>query len=201
MFTNFQRNTVAMVLVVLGMTTTALARPDSETAMPKPDRTTASVVTIEEFSDFQCPYCARGADTMKEVLKDYPGKVKLVFRNMPLPFHPHALVAAKAFTAVRLQSPKLGCAFRDELFANQHELAEQGESYLYALASQLGVDVSKMKTDMAGDQVAKSLAEDQQLANTHGFNGTPSFMIGTVAITGARPYSEFKKIIDQQLGQ
>ena len=158
-------------------------------------------LTIEEYADFECPYCARGSNTMKEVLKNYPGKIKLVFRNMPLPAHTNAYAAAKAFSAVCLQSPSLAYSFQKELFDNQDKLVVQGESFLYETAEKLGANVSQMKLDMNGETVTHSIAEDQKLADSHHFKGTPSFMIGTEPVTGSHPYDEIKKIVDQQLGQ
>lgn len=156
-------------------------------------------LTIEEYADFECSYCARGANTMKEVLREFPGKVKLVFRNMPLPAHPNANVAAKAFSAICLQSSSLAFAFQDELFANQSELSRKGEVYLYELAAKLGADVPRMKTQMEGPEVAKVLAEDKRSSEKLGFQGTPSFVIGSETVVGARPYLEIKQIVERQL--
>ncbi|WP_413289762.1 DsbA family protein [Bdellovibrio sp. HCB337] len=159
-----------------------------------------AVLTIEEYSDFECPYCAKGSEVMKQVLKDYDGKVKLVFRNLPLPFHKNAEIAAKAFTAVCLQSPSLAHSFQTTLFANQDKVTKEGETYIFKVAKKLGVDVSVMKADMQGPKVAEILADDKAAADSHNFKGTPSFMIGSEAVVGARPYTEFKRIIDRQLG-
>ncbi|MGZ3742457.1 MAG: DsbA family protein [Pseudobdellovibrionaceae bacterium] len=160
-----------------------------------------AAITIQEFADFECKYCVLGANTMKEVLKNYPGKVNLVFRNMPLPFHQNAFVSAKAFSAVCLQNPSLAYSYQKELFENQDKLASQGEPYLYVVAEKLGVDVTKMKSDMNGEAVTKAIAEDQELADAHSFKGTPSFLVGTEEVVGAQPYDEIKKVIDKQLGQ
>ncbi len=145
---------------------------------------------IEEFADFECKYCVRGANTIREVLKNYPGKINLVFRNMPLPGHQNSFVAAKALSAVCLQGSSLAYSYQKELFDNQDRLVNQGETFLYEVAEKLGVDVTKMKSAMNGDAVAKSIAEDQQLADSHNFKGTPSFMIGTESISGALPYDD-----------
>jgi protein-disulfide isomerase len=158
-------------------------------------------ITIQEFSDFECPYCARGAEAMQEVLKNYPGKIKLVFRNMPLSFHKNALTAAKAFRAVCLQSADLANLYQQELFENQDKLASQGDIFLEQVAAKIGVDVQKMKVDMNSDEVAKSIAQDQKLAKSLKFTGTPSFLIGQEKLVGARPYEDFKKIIEKQLNQ
>jgi protein-disulfide isomerase len=158
-------------------------------------------VTIEEYVDFECVYCAKGADAMKQVLLNYPDKVKLVLRNLPLvDFHSKSLIAAKAFAAVWLQGPSLAYKFQENLFSNQARLQSEGEALLVEVAQRLGVDVAQMKTDMAGDKVATILAEDMALAKAYKFNGTPSFRIGNESITGSRPYSEYKAIIDRQLG-
>jgi len=159
-------------------------------------------VTIEEFADFHCRYCAVGSDTMKEVAKNYPNDVKLVLRNMPLPFHnPGALTAAKAFSALCLQSPTLARTFQAELFDSQAELIKKGEVFLYDTANKIGADVKQMKVDMNGAAVAKMISADQERADSLNFKGTPSYLIGTEKVTGARPYEVIARIIDKQLGR
>jgi len=157
-------------------------------------------LTIEEYVDFECVYCARGANAMKQVLQEYPDKVKLVLRNMPLDFNAQSLTAAKAFTAIWLQSPSLAYRYQDILFKNQARLGSEGEAFLVEAALSVGADVAQMRADMAGDKVAKILAEDKALAKSYNFKGAPSFRIGNESITGARPYSDYKAIIDRQLG-
>lgn len=157
-------------------------------------------LTIEEYVDFQCLYCVKGAKTMREVIKNYDGKVNLVLRNMPLPFHPLALVAAKAFTAVCMQSPDLAYAFQKELFDNQEKFGKEDEAFLYATAKKIGADSERMKAAMSSDEVAKSILADRRRAESHKFTGAPSFLIGSVPLTGSYPYEEIKKIIDTQLG-
>lgn len=160
-----------------------------------------ATLTIEEFADFECKYCAIGSKTMKEVLKNYPGKINLVFRNRPLPFHTKAMLAAKAMSAVCMQSTELAYSFQDELFDHQDLLIKEGVPFLYETAKKLGVNVAQMKMDMSSAAVAQSIAEDLQLADSYNMKGTPSFMIGTQALEGARSYDEFKKVIDKQLAQ
>ncbi|MGZ3774396.1 MAG: DsbA family protein [Pseudobdellovibrionaceae bacterium] len=156
-------------------------------------------VTIEEYADFQCSYCARGADTMAQVLKDYPREVKLVFRNLPLDFHSNALNAAKAFSAIYLQNRNLAYRLQEELFSHQDQFEKQGVNYIYSLAEKIGVNMDRMKDDMNSDNVEKMLKTDHAAAVKHNFQGTPSFLIGSEPVTGARPYDELKKIIDRQL--
>lgn len=158
-----------------------------------------AALTIEEYSDFQCPYCAKGSEVVKQALKEYPGKIRLVFRNLPLPFHKHALTAAKAFTSVCLQDPSLAYSYQNTIFENQDKLATGGESYLLEVAQKLGVDMNKMKSDMASTKVEQIIANDQALAKTNNFQGTPSFMVGKEPLVGARPYKEFREVIERNL--
>lgn len=190
---------IAIIFGFIASSTSAFAQTGGTAGCVIAGPSTASL-TIEEYADFECPYCVRGANTMKQALSEYSGKIKLVYRNMPLAAHANALVAAKAFSAVCMQNPSLAYTFQNDLFANQSEFKTKGEPYLYDLANKIGVDVTQMKTDMAGPDIAKSIADDQAAATQHALTGTPSFMIGTEAVTGALPYSEIKKVIDRQLG-
>lgn len=159
-----------------------------------------AVLTIEEYADFECPYCSRGPALIEQSLADYPGKINFIFRNMPLSrIHSHALEAAKAFSAVMIQSPSLAYVYQNELFKNQAQLESKGETLLFDIAQKLGIDLVKMKADMNGPEVAKILGDDEAAVKAHHFQGTPSFVIGTKSISGAYPYADFKKIIDQQL--
>src|SRR5438477_329733 len=115
---------------------------------------------------------------MRKVLKNYPEKVNLILRNFPMSFHENALVAAKAFSAVCMQSPSLAYSYQRELFKNQKRLSKEGEPVLYEVAARLGANVPQMKTDMNSEVVTKSIAEDQKLADSHDFKAVPSFMIG-----------------------
>lgn len=158
-------------------------------------------ITIEEFADFHCKFCARGSNTIGQILKNYPGKIKLIFRNLPLPMHsPGGLTAAKAFTAVSLLNPKLAYAYQNSLFQNQEKLIKVGEAFLYEVAESMGLNVPEMKESMAGEAVARIILEDQQIAESHKFKGTPSFLIGSEEVVGARPYEDIAKVIDRQLG-
>jgi protein-disulfide isomerase len=159
-------------------------------------------IVIEEYMDFYCTYCRMGADVMRKILKNYPDKVRLVFRNLPLQSHgSSAITAAKVFTAIWLQSPSLAYSFQEQLFDHQNDLFKQGNFFLYVVASRVGADLNKMRFDIRGADVARILDEDRRAAATHNFNSTPSFVIGSEIVTGARPYNEIKAIIDRQLGR
>lgn len=156
-------------------------------------------ITIVEYSDFQCPYCARGYQTVKEVEKEYGDKVRIVFKHLPLDFHPMAMPAAKYFEAIAMQDPKKAEKFHDEVFTNQKDLNQDGEKFLKNAAKKVGADLKKVEKDINSEQVQKRIATDMEEAKKFEFSGTPGFLINGVSLRGAYPAPEFKKIIDRHL--
>lgn len=156
-------------------------------------------VTIVEYSDFQCPYCGRGWQTVKEVEKAYGEKVRIVFKHLPLEFHPMAMPAAKYFEAIAMQDHTKAEKFHDEVFANQKELNQDGEKFLKKAAKKVGANVAKVEKDINSESVQKRIAADMEEAKKFEFSGTPGFLINGVSLRGAYPLPEFKKIIDKQL--
>jgi protein-disulfide isomerase len=153
-------------------------------------------VTIVEFSDFQCPYCKRGRDTMDEVQKAYPNDVKVTFKHFPLSFHKEAEPAAKASWAAQQQGKFW--EFHDALFNNQDKL---GADFYLATARELKLDEAKFKADMASEAAAKQIKEDSEIASNNGIQGTPGFFVNGVAVRGAYPPAHFKQIIDRWLNK
>lgn len=151
-------------------------------------------VTIVEFSDFECPYCSRGNQTAQQVLKAYPNSVKLVFKNLPLPFHNEATPAAKAALAAGKQGKFW--EFHDALFANQQKL---GQAFYEETAKKLALNLEQWKTDMASAEVEAAVTADQEQAKKLGVHGTPGFFVNGVKIAGAYPFEHFKGIIDRLL--
>jgi protein-disulfide isomerase len=151
-------------------------------------------VTIVEFSDFQCPYCSRGKTTIDAILEKYKGKVKVAFKNQPLPFHPNAKPAAKAALAAGDQGKYW--QMYDLLFAHQAELSpDKYEEW----AKQLGLDVGKFKDAMASSKYDQVIEADSTLGTSVGANGTPTFFINGRKLVGAQPQEAFEKIIDEEL--
>lgn len=151
-------------------------------------------ITIIEFSDFQCPYCSRANNTVEEVLKKYPGKVRVAFKNLPLPFHEEAKPAAAAALAAGEQGKFW--EMHDALFENQRSL---NADFYKATAEKLGLDVQKFLADMKSDKVQKQIEEDMELASKNGITGTPGFFINGVQLKGAQPLPAFEKVIDRWL--
>ena len=161
--------------------------------------TKSAPIKIVEYSDFQCPFCGRGFMTVQALLKQYPGKIELMFKNLPLPMHPMAVPAAKRFEAIALQDPIKAYKFHDEVFQNQGKLGSEGEKFLDSVAKKVGANMAKMKKDMDGKAVDERINADTSEANGLGIQGTPGFLINGVALRGAMPIEKFKEIIDMKL--
>lgn len=156
-------------------------------------------ITIVEFSDFECPYCSRGYQTVKQVKKEYGDKVRVVFKHLPLEFHPMAMPAARYFEAIAMQDQAKAEKFHDTVFENQGELKSKGESFFKDTAKKIGVDMKKLEASLKDEKVTKNIAADMDEAKKFNFSGTPGFIINGVSLKGAYPFEEFKKVIDRHL--
>jgi len=155
-----------------------------------------AVVTIVEFSDFQCPYCGRGAKTVKEVVDKYKGKVRLVFQDFPLPIHADAPKAAEAAACAGDQGKFW--EMHDEMFQKQDRL-KVVDLKRYAVG--LGLDAQAFNTCLDSGQHAADWKRTKALGEYYGVSGTPGFFINGVPISGAAPLQEFTLIIDDELGR
>lgn len=151
-------------------------------------------VTVVEFSDFQCPFCGRVVPTMKEIEKNYGDQVRLVFKHLPLAMHSKAPQAHAAAQAAANQGKFW--EMHDLIFANQREMSEA--KYI-EYAGQLGLDVDRFKQDMASPATRKKIDDDVAQATQLGVTGTPGFFINGRFTSGAKPFSEFKRMIDEEL--
>lgn len=151
-----------------------------------------AAITIVEYSDYQCPFCSRGFNTVEQLRKMHGDELRVVFKNKPLDFHPLAMPAAQWFEALALQSPEKAWAFHDTLFANQDKL---GEEYYKLLTKDLALDVAKAEKDSKGESVRKKIEADMREAKKFGFSGTPGYLINGVPLRGAYPVEAFEEII------
>jgi protein-disulfide isomerase len=164
----------------------------------------AAPVTIVEYSDFQCPFCQRGSDTVGKVLKDYDGKVKLLFKHLPLEQkHPNARRGSEYFEAIAMQDTKKAYEFKNLVFQNQNDTYGDAEKLYQDLAKKVGANLSKLQSDLKSqqDKITNIINSDMEEASKFGFNGTPGYLINGVSLKGAYPYEEFKKIVDRHLGK
>ena len=168
-------------------------------------------ITIIEFSDFQCPFCARfHVQTLPSIYEEYieQGKVKLVFRDFPIQnIHPNALPAAVAAE----------CANEQGKFKDMHDILFETQSQWNKIetvaalslfsqyASDMQMDQEKFESCIASGKYIEEIRKDLEDGRDYGVSGTPGFFVGNdeigyVELKGAQPFESFKKIIDAQLG-
>lgn len=183
------------------------AKYEVETSLPEPPVQRVEVaatgpskgpanapVTIVEFSDFECPFCSRVNPSIDQVMKEYDGKVRVVFRNYPLPMHAQAPKAGEA--ALCADDQGKFWEMHDRLFEHQQELSVAD---LKNHAKALGLDQTKFDECLDSGAKAAQVAQDMAEGQAAGVNGTPAFFINGRLLSGAQPFSEFKKIIDAEL--
>jgi len=151
-------------------------------------------VTIVEFSDFQCPYCGREVPVIERLMKEYDGKIRLVFRHYPLDFHPFAQKAAEAAACAQEQGKFW--ELHDKMFGNQSKL---GVDDLKGYAKAVGLDVAKFDKCLDSGEKKPLVEEDVKAGGEAGVSGTPAFFINGVFINGAQPYEHMKQAVDREL--
>jgi protein-disulfide isomerase len=153
-------------------------------------------VTLVEFSDFQCPFCAKGADILKKIKAKYGSKVKVVFKNFPLPFHKHAQIAAEASFCAHEQGKKFFWKLHDHMFENQNLLRKDD---LVAKAKGIGLKEERFKKCLESKKYAHRVKTDMDEGKGIGVKSTPTFFINGQIINGAHPLKVFTDIIDEGL--
>ena len=164
-------------------------------------------VTIVEFSDFQCPYCSRGAATVEEILEKYEGDVKFVFKHFPLNFHPWAKPASIAAHCAGQQKADAFWTLHDQFFANQREMTPENvvaKSKEFLAGS--GVDLEKWATCAENQKseeytaAAAAVDADMALGQSLGVSGTPGFFVNGQFLNGAQPITAFEPLIEAAKG-
>jgi protein-disulfide isomerase len=164
---------------------------------------TNALVTIVEFSDFQCPFCSRVEPTLKGLRDKYGDKIRIVWKNEPLPFHPAAEPAAEAAMEVRAEKGDKGFwDAHDKLFANQKDLMKDKDPNIDAIvkiAAETGASADKIKKAITDKTHKKEIDADADLAEDFQANGTPHFFVNGRRLVGAQPQEKFEKIIDEEI--
>lgn len=151
-------------------------------------------VTLVIFSDFQCPYCSRAADTTQKVKAKYGKQVYFVFRQFPLSFHQNAQVAAEASLAAHAQGKFW--AMHDKLFANQGAL---GREKIDGYAKEIGLDVARFKKALDGGDLTKAVDDDLALGAKVNVNGTPTMFLNGTRIQNPTDFEAVAAAIDGAL--
>ncbi|MDY6806834.1 MAG: DsbA family protein [Cyanobacteriota bacterium] len=148
-------------------------------------------VVLLEFSDFQCPFCAKAQTNLKKFMDAHKGKVTLAFKHLPLSrIHPEAIAAAQAAWAAQQQEKFW--EYHDALFAQQDRLGE--ELYL-AIAEDLDLDLEKFNGDRESEAAIAALESDIQMARTIGVSGTPFFVMNGETLSGAVELSDLEQVL------
>ncbi|MBV1858433.1 MAG: thioredoxin domain-containing protein [Nannocystaceae bacterium] len=153
-----------------------------------------ALVTIVEWSDFQCPFCSKVNPTMAKIHEAYGDKVRVAFKHNPLPMHNRAMAAALAAEAAGRQGKFW--EMHDKLFANGRALTDEN---FEKWASELQLDVAKFKTDLKDKALETKVRKQQSQGSVLGARGTPSFFVNGRHLSGAQPFEAFKALIDTEL--
>ncbi len=152
------------------------------------------LVTIIEFSDFQCPFCSRVNPTMKKIMETYKDDVKIVFKHNPLSFHKKAPYASQACLAAGAQGKFW--EMHDILFKNQRKI---DPADIKKYAGEIGLDIAKFEKAVNSQSVKDQLKADMALATKVGARGTPNFIINGTQLSGAQPFPKFDAVIKTEI--
>jgi protein-disulfide isomerase len=173
--------------------------PVANDAPSKGPRTAA--VTMQIFSDFQCPFCGRVNPTIEQIEREYGNRVRIIWRNFPLPFHTDAPLAHEAAWEVfRQGGSEKFWAYHDILFENQRAISREN---LEQYAEQVGgVNMAQFRSALDTRRHQARMQQDIDAVNEAGARiGTPSFFINGRLVQGAQPFEAFKAAIDRALAE
>lgn len=183
------------------------ARTAADNIGGKPGATPAHVhgpdnvpVTIEEFGDFQCPPCAGLATVLRNLERDYAGKLRVIFRQYPLDMHKHARLAAFGAEAAALQGRFW--QMHEQLYITQNEWskAEDFKPLLNTYATKIGLDAARFARDLQSEKSQARLKLDRERADSLGVNSTPTlFVNGKLVAPAARTPEALKTAIQEAL--
>jgi protein-disulfide isomerase len=151
-------------------------------------------VTIVEFTDFECPFCAHAEERVRAIATQYGNRVRVVYKSLPLPMHGHARMAAKAALAAGVQGKFW--EYHDALFAHQNAL---DRASLDGYAKTLGLDVARFDRDVDSSALESAVVADEEDAKALGAGGTPTFFVNGRRVVGAQPIEVFKTAVDKGL--
>ncbi len=156
-----------------------------------------ALVTVVEFGDFECPFSDRARSTLDELRRRYGDRIRIVWKNNPLPFHTHAMLAAAAAKEAYAQGGNPAFwAMHERIFTHQREL---DRPVIDRIAAEVGLDAAKMRFALENDVHRSAIEAERELARSVGASGTPSFFITGRILRGAQPVDAFVRLIDEEL--
>lgn len=160
-------------------------------------------ITVITYSDLECPFCKSFHPSMLQIMNDYAGKVKWVFRHFPLSFHVNAQKEAEAAECVgKLGGAEAYWNYIDKIF---EKTTSNGTGFaltdLYPLAKQVGVNEGRFRTCLDQGEMTTKVQADLQEGSNYGVQGTPTSFVNGTPVEGAVPFEQLKAVIDQVLQQ
>jgi protein-disulfide isomerase len=150
----------------------------------------AAPVTILEFSDFQCPYCKRAQDTLEQVMREFPGRVRIVFKDFPLDFHPGARPAALAARCAGAGGRFW--EYHDLLFVAQPDFERED---LLRYAERIGLERASFAECLDSGRFRDAVERDMTEGRALGITGTPTFFVNGRRLVGAMPVEAFREAV------
>ncbi len=156
-------------------------------------------ITIIAFSDFTCPFCQKGAGTIKRILKERKDQVRYVFKAYPLDSKGYGRISAAYFLAAGLQSEAKAWKLHDLLFSARAELVQGGEKTLKQMATEAGLDLNRLTEDIKSARVNEMLDTDYAEGSRLNVAGTPTYFINQLAVNGALAPELFDQAIEMAM--
>ncbi len=170
-----------------------IALTDADPTIGNPD----APITIVEFSDFECPFCAAAMPTLKQIRENYGDQVRLVWKDFPLTqIHPNAYRAAQAGHCAAEQGGFW--ELHDVLFANQQTL---DDASLKLHAAGIGLDTAAFDACLDSARYEQRVRDGMDMGTLLGVSATPTVFINGRAVSGAQPYDVFASIVDEELAR
>ncbi len=167
---------------------------------PRPFRGSPQAkVVVELFSDFQCPFCERVRGTLDALQRLHPKDVRLVWRNLPLPFHPDAALAAEAALEAFEQRGSVGFWKMEALLFERREALSR--DYLEKYAAKISLDLKKFRLALDDHRHRAAVREDSEAAGSAKIQGTPTAVINGYVVSGAQPLVAFERIVQLALSE
>lgn len=154
-------------------------------------------IQVVAFSDFQCPYCSRGATTMHDLKSKFGSKIVLSFKHYPLPFHPQATPASEISMCVKkISGDDKFWKYHDLVFKNQDKMDNEN---LLKYAKDIGSDAAKVKACFEAGEFKEFVKKDMEYGNKLGVRSTPTFFVNGQLVAGALPIEQFSEMINEDL--
>lgn len=189
-YTNELRDAAGDVVVLLEPHREAIATLPEDPARGPAD----APVEIVEFSDFDCPYCQRATETIEQLLEEFAGQIRFVYKDYPLPTHPDAFKAAEAGNCAHEQDRFW--ELHDTMFANQGALSVEE---LHAYAENLGLDTDAFAECLDSGRHTATVERDMAIGDGYGVSSTPTLFLNGRAVLGAAPYDTFAEIVREEI--